>query len=134
MKKLLSISLALIMMALSLRMTVAVHYCDNEIANASIGFGHPDDMGCGMEESEPCSYPTFGKLSCCSDQVSQLSVDHEYSPAPEVPLEINFLAVLPTFQAYDAFIDSSVYLNTFFYRPPPDLSAVSLSFVQVFII
>ena len=82
MKKLFSISIALIMLLSGMQFTISTHYCGGEFADSKVSIvGHL--ASCGMESStDECSQPgSHVKSSCCNDQVSVYEVDHNYSPS-----------------------------------------------------
>lgn len=82
MKKLFSISIALIMLLSGLQLTISTHYCGGEIADSKVSvLGKV--ASCGMEsQSDDCSQPgNHVKSSCCNDKLSVYAVDHNYSPS-----------------------------------------------------
>jgi len=82
MKKLFSISIALIMLLSGMQLTISRHYCGGELADAKVSLiGHL--ASCGMETAtDECTQPgNHLKSSCCNNQVSVYAVDHNYSPS-----------------------------------------------------
>jgi len=82
MKKLFSISLALIMLLSGLQLTISMHYCGGELADSKVSLvGHV--ASCGMESgTDGCTQPiTIGAASCCQNSISVYEVDHNYSPS-----------------------------------------------------
>lgn len=82
MKKLLSISIAFIMLLSGLQLTVSRHYCGGELADSKVSvWGHV--ASCGMETAtDDCTQPgNHVKSSCCNNKVSVYEVDHNYSPS-----------------------------------------------------
>ncbi|MFA5329924.1 MAG: hypothetical protein WC384_19160 [Prolixibacteraceae bacterium] len=83
MKKILSISFALLILVSGLNFTISTHYCGGKVAASKISlYGHL--ASCGMEESETddCTYAsTIEESSCCKNKVSVYEVDHNYSPS-----------------------------------------------------
>jgi hypothetical protein len=82
MKKILSISVALLMLLSGLQLTISRHYCGGELADAKVSLtGHI--ASCGMEgETDDCAQPgNHVKSSCCNNKVSVYEVDHNYSPS-----------------------------------------------------
>lgn len=82
MKKLFSISIALIMLLSGLQLTVSRHYCGGKLADAKVSLiGHL--ASCGMESAnDECTQPgNHVKSNCCNNQVSVYAVDHNYSPS-----------------------------------------------------
>ncbi len=82
MKKLFSISIALLMLLSGLQLTVSRHYCGGELADAKVSLtGHV--ASCGMEsDADECTQPgDHIKSHCCNSQFSVYEVDHNYSPS-----------------------------------------------------
>jgi hypothetical protein len=82
MKKLLSISLALLMLLSGMQLTISMHYCGGELADSKVSItGHI--ASCGMESSnDGCSQPESNMESgCCNNQVSVYALDQNYSPS-----------------------------------------------------
>jgi len=82
MKKLLSISLALLMLLSGMQLTISTHYCGGELADSKVSLtGHL--ASCGMESSnDGCSLPESNmESSCCNNKVSVYAVDQNYSPS-----------------------------------------------------
>jgi hypothetical protein len=82
MKKLFSISIALIMLLSGMQLTISRHYCGGALAESKVSLvGHI--ASCGMETAtDECTQPgNHVKSSCCNDQVSVYAVDHNYSPS-----------------------------------------------------
>jgi len=80
MKKLLSISLALLMLLSGMQLTISTHYCGGELADSKVSLtGHL--ASCGMEgETDECTQPESNMESgCCHNQVSVYAVDQNYS-------------------------------------------------------
>ncbi len=82
MKKLLSISFALLILLSGMHLTIATHFCGGELAATKVSFSG-ELASCGMEGSvDRCS--STGKHSesdCCKNEVSVLSVDHNFAPS-----------------------------------------------------
>ncbi len=82
MKKLLSISLALLMLLSGMQLTISMHYCGGELADSKVSLtGHL--ASCCMEgETDECTQPgNHVESSCCNNQVSVYSIDQNYSPS-----------------------------------------------------
>jgi hypothetical protein len=82
MKKILSISIALLMLLSGLQLTISTHYCGGVLADSKVSvLGHI--ASCGMEgTTDECTDPgNHLKSSCCNDVISLYSVDHNYSPS-----------------------------------------------------
>jgi len=137
MKKILSISVALLMLLSGLQLTVSRHYCGGELAEAKASFiGHI--ASCGMEsETDECTQPgNHVESNCCNNQVSVYAVDHNFAPsftsfkAFEQPVLQVF--IIPEVQNFNVF---TAY--NYFYAdvsPPinPLVSDVNLSDIGVF--
>ncbi len=82
MKKLFSISIALLMLLSGLQLTISTHYCGGELADSKVSvLGHV--ASCGMESTtDKCTQPgNHVESSCCNNKVSVYAVDHNYSPS-----------------------------------------------------
>lgn len=82
MKKLFSISIALLMILSGMQLTISRHYCGGELADSKVSvFGHI--ATCGMESGTgECAQPgNHVESSCCENQISVYAVDHNYSPS-----------------------------------------------------
>lgn len=82
MKKLLSISFALLILLSGMNLTVATHFCGNHLAASKVSFDGKLAT-CGMEEAtNECTTTGFHTdRNCCANHVSHLTVDHNYSPS-----------------------------------------------------
>jgi len=82
MKKLFSISFALLMLLSGMQLTISQHYCGGEFADAKVSLvGHV--ASCGMETgNDECTQPgNHVESSCCNNKVSVYMVDHNFSPS-----------------------------------------------------
>ena len=82
MKKLLSISFALLILLSGMHLTIATHHCGGEFAASKVSFS--DELAsCGMEGSDDKSTLPGKHFSthCCDDKVSVLAVDNNYAPS-----------------------------------------------------
>ncbi|HNX56894.1 MAG TPA: hypothetical protein PKO30_14980 [Prolixibacteraceae bacterium] len=137
MKKILSISVALLMLLSGMQLTISRHYCGGELADAKASFmGHI--ASCGMEsETDDCAQTgNHVESSCCNNQVSVYMVDHNFAPsftnfkAFEQPvLQVFILPEIQNFNAITAY--NRFYTDV---SPPPNwlVSDVILSDIGVF--
>jgi hypothetical protein len=82
MKKILSISFALLILLSGMHFTIATHFCEGELSDSKVSFSG-ELASCGMEGSVDRCFSS-GKHSdsdCCKNEVSVLSVDHNFSPS-----------------------------------------------------
>ena len=82
MKKIFSISVALLMLLSGLQLTISRHYCGGELADSKVSvLGHV--ASCGMEsETDECTQPgNHLKSTCCNNKISVYSIDHNFSPS-----------------------------------------------------
>jgi hypothetical protein len=98
MKKLLSISFALIILLSGMNLTIATHYCGGQIAATKISFVGKT-ASCGMESHKKSNLFSGTNLAkhCCDNVISSYSVDHNYTPSKIVIIEI----LLPVLQVFD---------------------------------
>ncbi len=82
MKKLLSISFALLILLSGMHFTIDTHYCGGKFAASKASFSG-ELASCGMEGLvDECSAPGIHlKKHCCDDKVSALAVDHNFAPS-----------------------------------------------------
>lgn len=137
MKKILSISIALLMLLSGQQLTISRHYCGGELADAKVSLtGHI--ASCGMEgETDDCEQPgNHVESSCCNNQVSTYSIDHNFAPsftsfkAFEQPvLQVFIHPEIQNFNAFTAY--NSIYTDV---SPPPNwlVSDVNLSDIGVY--
>lgn len=127
MKKILSISFALLMLLSGMQLTISQHYCGGELADAKVSLtGHV--ASCGMEgETDDCTQPgNHVESSCCNSQVSVYAVDHNFAPsftsfkAFEQPVLQVF--ILPEIQNFNAL---TAYHRIYTDVSPPTNSLVS---------
>lgn len=82
MKKLLSISFALLILLSGMHFTIATHFCGGEFSASKVSFSG-ELASCGMEgTADKCS--SIGNhlnSDCCKNEVSVLAVDHNFSPS-----------------------------------------------------
>jgi len=137
MKKLFSISIALIMLLSGLQLTVSQHYCGGELADSKVSLtGHV--ASCGMETTtDDCTHSsTIEESGCCKNKVSVYEVDQNYSPSftefkafAQTILQVFVIPENITFHSLTSF--SNLYTDV---SPPGFLpaNAVSLSKICVF--
>lgn len=82
MKKLLSISLALLMLLSGMQLTISSHYCGGKFVDSKVSVVG-NLASCGMESAtDECTKPgSHVESSCCDSKVSVYEVDHNYSPS-----------------------------------------------------
>lgn len=82
MKKLLSISFAFLILLSGMHFTIATHFCGGELAASKVSFSG-ELATCGMEDPVDKCSSTGNHLDsdCCKNEVSVLSVDHNFSPS-----------------------------------------------------
>ena len=88
MKKVFSISLALMMLTAILHLSVATHYCGGKIETSKVSFsGIP--VSCGMESSLEDLSLQGAQLSSnlCDNVVIHFGIDNNYFPTFSVPID-----------------------------------------------
>lgn len=137
MKKLFSISIALLMLLSGMQLTISRHYCGGELADLKVSLtGHT--ASCGMENgTEGCPQPGDQiKSHCCNNQVSVYAVDHNFAPSfsefktfGQPVLQVFILAEIRNFDALTAY--NRIYTDV---SPPPNwlVSDVNLPGIGVF--
>lgn len=139
MKKLLSISFALLMLLSGMQLTISMHYCGGELADSKVSIvGHL--ASCGMEGIVDNCTASESSLdeSCCKNQISVYAIDQNYSPTY---IEFNTFAqnILQVYLIPESItFHSSTAINlTSTDTSPPEnalLHAVSLPKICVFLI
>lgn len=137
MKKIVSISFALLMLLSGMQLTISRHYCGGELADAKVSLtGHI--ASCGMEgETDDCAQPgNHVKSSCCNNQVSIYVIDHNFAPSFSVfktfEQQVLQVFILPEIQNLNAITAyNRIYTDV---SPPPNwlVSDVNLSDIGVF--
>ena len=81
MKKLLSISFALLILLSGMHISIATHYCGVKISATKLSVSG-ELASCGMEGFvEKCSLPVKLKgVNCCKDKLTAFVVDSNYTP------------------------------------------------------
>jgi len=81
MKKLLSISFALLIVLSGMHFTIATHYCGGELAAVKVSVSG-ELASCGMETDKDYLLPGIHiETDCCQNYGSVFTVDHNYSPS-----------------------------------------------------
>lgn len=139
MKKLLSISLALLMLLSGMQLTISMHYCGGELADSRVSLtGHI--ASCGMEAIDDNCTTSESSLdeSCCKNQFSVYAIDQNYSLTST---EFNTFAqnilqvyLIPASISFHSF--TAINLTSNDTSPPENalLHAVSLPKICVFLI
>ena len=134
MRKFIAISLAILMLTISLKVSADFHYCSGKLAQFKIVIGI-GNASCGMDESENnCkrhSSTSFNKAPCCESILKQIKTDdfqsvikltHPSLDYSQIPNQINFIPFTQGFEIKG-------FLS---YRTPPDITSVFLPFIEVF--
>ncbi len=139
MKKLLSISFALLILLSWMQLTISMHYCGGELADSKVSI-----LGviasCGMEGSvDECTVPSSHMDSaCCNNEVSVFEVDHNFFPSftefntfAQYILQVFIVPASTTIHSFTAINLSGTDVS-----PPGNflVSAVSLPKICVFLI
>ena len=104
MKKVISISLALLVLFSGIRLDVAYHYCSGNLAGSRVSFsGKP--ASCGMEKPvEPKNTSDIIKRQCCEDLISTFSIYSQYlTPSANTAIDPGFIiitVITPTENTY----------------------------------
>ncbi|MDP1725286.1 MAG: hypothetical protein Q8M15_00780 [Bacteroidota bacterium] len=136
MRRILALTLAFLMLALSFRVGVAVHLCGGKLVQTKwvIGYGK---AGCGMDEQndrcEKQSSAVLNKPPCCVNGLQQIASDDYQSAGKLIQYffgyNVEFIQANIVSSGHDNEVERLI-----FYRPPPGLSAVFLPFIRVFLI
>jgi hypothetical protein len=80
-RKVISISLTVLLVAALFRFSIATHYCGGEVVNTTISFSG-NSVSCCMEAeiSEDPLYETRFNSYCCNDIITSYGVDSHFTP------------------------------------------------------
>ena len=138
MKKLLSISFALLIILSGMNFSIATHFCEGEIAAAKVSVAG-ELATCGMETDKDNLLPGIHiEKDCCKNEVSILSVDHNYSPSftefTSFAQTLLQVFIVPASISIHSF--TAINLNSTDVSPPDNnlVHAVSLPKICVFLI
>lgn len=100
MKKVLSILLAVFVLASGMHLSLAAHLCGGAISELKVSFNEKK-ASCGMCEEESTSEQMIESTTCCKDNVSSMVVDNNYFPSTfsikELPIKVITLFLAPIF-------------------------------------
>jgi hypothetical protein len=139
MKKILSISFALLIILSGMHLSIATHLCGGEIAASKVSISG-EFASCGMEVPGGNCSSQASELdsNCCKNNVSAFAVDDNYTPSFS---EFNAFAqtilqifIVPT--SLEIYSFTSINLNSTDISPPENklVHAVSLPKICVFLI
>ena len=122
-KKLLAISLALLLLGTNLSIALSTHFCGGKAVKSELSIGRYD-LDCGMAEMESCESSKRGSneilpLPCCENLHSFFQINERYQTSSKI--EFGLLPIV-TFEFFttvltrSVFTSSKVYFNT--YKPP----------------
>lgn len=82
MRKTVAIILAILVLLTGIHVTIASHFCCGQLAAVKISFAGKN-ASCGMEGDASSALPVgrLMKAHCCTNDLSVLSVDQNYSPS-----------------------------------------------------
>ena len=135
MRKIIAVSLAILTLALSLKADIALHFCGGKLVQLKLLVAD-DKATCGMEEdNDNCenNSSSVKKTSCCENLLQQITTDsYQNNEKPGFYLSELTTAIVCTLTGSIGkefeFIDSS------YYKPPLNLTSVSLPIIQIFLI
>ncbi|MEQ6166957.1 HYC_CC_PP family protein [Ekhidna sp. MALMAid0563] len=138
MKKVISISLALLMLTSHLGFAVGTHFCGGLAVEAKLMIGH-EHLDCGMADMDKkCEGKSDGKtyldkMPCCENEYLSIEVEDEFKPTLEQST-LNFEFVAAFVVSYlDVFSVDEVNPQYTEYDPPLVTEDIS-TLHQVFII
>ncbi|MEP0985689.1 hypothetical protein [Ekhidna sp.] len=138
MKKVISISLALLMLTSHLGFAVGTHFCGGLAVEAKLMIGH-EHLDCGMADMDKeCEGKSDGKtyldkMPCCENEYLSIEVENEFKPIVEQnALNFEFVAAFAV-SYLDVFSVDEVNLQLTNYDPPQIAEDISILH-QVFII
>lgn len=119
MKKGFTILIAFIMLASGIRVSINLHYCGGQLAEAKVSLsGSP--ASCGMETHEDsCTDLLSAVENCCEDQSTLLGVSSNYIPEYFNHLFPANAKEIPSFSRYDERSGYTTALNLYSSVLPP---------------
>lgn len=136
MKRLIFISLACLLLLSSLHLSVATHFCGNEIEAVKVSVSGAYAI-CGMEEpDQSCSNTDLSVPSCCKNEISFFSVSNNYVPSDFIYTKVTTNLFQTSYLPVNNILTISLIANTVQSSAiPPGASiqnAVNLSEIRVF--
>jgi hypothetical protein len=136
-RKITSILLAFLLVLTGIHLSVSSHFCSGQLAGVKVSL-IGKDASCGMEGKASASFPAdkLIKSHCCTNELTTLSVDSNYSPSFTKSLHI-LQKVTPIYGVHPGEIDKLLtsYKNPCLILSPPGIyqtSAVELEEICVF--
>ena len=124
MKKIISISLAILMLTGHLGFAVGTHYCMGIAVESKLMLSH-EHMDCGMGEMdgdlehEGESEAHLSKIPCCEDQYQNIDLEDDYKPVVgQSTLDLDFVAAF-VISHIDLFFADQATPQFATYDPPP---------------
>lgn len=126
MKLLAHIALTLLILASSVGVTVASHYCGYTLQQVAVN-----------AEADPCCHQASMPEGCCHDEIKHFSVDEQYHGQNSLQMDASAKLVLQTltyFFTHELFkVDEELSTWTAYQSPPPAESDIYIK-VQSFLI
>lgn len=137
-KKVISISLALLLLTSHLGFAVGTHFCGGLAVKAKLMIGH-EHLDCGMADMDKeCEGKSDGKtyldkMPCCENEYFSIEVEDEFTPSVEQnALNFDFVAIFVV-SYLDVFSGDELNPQDAEYNPPLVTEDIS-TLHQVFII
>jgi hypothetical protein len=139
-KRIFSILTVFLVLAATLHISVARHYCGGEFAASKISLSG-DLASCGMEGTEKnCPLHSAGdhlKSHCCDDVVTYFSIDNNYTQSQQTVFaeSYRFISHFPEISIASPLYISNLNYQVFTGVSPPDYlmyTAVDLTSICVF--
>ncbi len=93
MKKLMAISLALVLLTSNIGLAMVTHYCGGQAVKSQLTIGH-GNLGCGMDmrtSSEQSKAVDNESSGCCENQYQSFEIEDDYSLL-QLSLNLDFIA------------------------------------------
>jgi hypothetical protein len=136
MKRLISISITCLLLLSGMHLSVAMHFCGNEIEIVKVSVSGAFAT-CGMEEpDQSCSATDLSATSCCKNEISFFTVDYNYVPSDFYYTKISKNLFQTSYLPINDVLTASFYGNIVQSSDiPPGISfhnAVNLSEIRVY--
>lgn len=120
-KRILSISLAILLLASSLGLTFATHYCGGHAMESTLALGHVNlDCGMGMDHSDSMNGNVIKNNDCCENQYISVEVDDQFnSSIQKISFESKFVVTLAYTLINRPVFEKAKKATFSDYSPPP---------------
>lgn len=124
MKKVISISLAILLLTSNLSLAIGTHYCGGLSVKTEVMLGH-EHLDCGMagmdeSQNDQDDLIRFEKAPCCQNEYTSVEVAHDFKvpSQPSKTLNFEFIAAFATV-FLNPLLPAAANCYSFQHYPPP---------------